>query len=230
LINVKDTLMIIAAIHTAMPMVDPTKELFAKYLPDERLINIVDDSLIQDVIRNNGVTPEVKKRLMAYYHAAVDAGAEIIFNTCSSVGEVAISARQILPVPIVKIDDDMAKKSIGISDRIGVIATLATTLGPTCRLVESMALAAGKKIKITEGLADGAFQAVISGNRDLHDELILKKALEIAGNVDVIVLAQGSMARMEQNLSDKTGRIVLSSPLSGVLNVLSLVNEMKKKS
>jgi hypothetical protein len=41
----------VVAVHTAMPMVEPTKALFAKYLPDVRLINIVDDSLIQDVIQ-----------------------------------------------------------------------------------------------------------------------------------------------------------------------------------
>ena len=56
----------VAAIHTAMPMVEPTRELFAKHLPDVRLINIVDDSLIQDVIAAGEVTAAVKKRLMNY--------------------------------------------------------------------------------------------------------------------------------------------------------------------
>ena len=57
----------VVAIHTAMPMVDPTKELFAEHLPDVRLINIVDDSLIQDVIRDDKVSAAVAKRLMNYF-------------------------------------------------------------------------------------------------------------------------------------------------------------------
>ncbi|MCU0379108.1 MAG: aspartate/glutamate racemase family protein [Bacteroidales bacterium] len=218
----------VAAIHTATPMIEPTKELFAEHLPGVRLINIVDDSLIQDVIRNNKVTPGVKKRLISYYYAAIDAGADIIFNTCSSVGETAIAARVFLPVPVVKIDDEMARQAVKFSNRIGVLATLTTTLGPTCRLVESMAIEAGISVKIKEGLAEGAFQAVISGNKDLHDQLIMKRALEIAADVDVIVLAQGSMARMEQALSAATGKRVLSSPLYGVLSVAQKIKEISK--
>jgi hypothetical protein len=40
------------AVHTALAMVEPVKKLFADNLPEVRLINIVDDSLIQDVIFN----------------------------------------------------------------------------------------------------------------------------------------------------------------------------------
>ena len=60
--------MIIAAVHTAMAMVEPTKELSSKYLPNIRLINIVDESLIQDVISAGKVPDAVKKRLINYYY------------------------------------------------------------------------------------------------------------------------------------------------------------------
>ena len=41
-------------------------------------------------------------------------------------------------------------------------------------------------------------------------------AQRIANDVDMFVLAQGSMARMEQRLSELTGKPVLSSPVLGV--------------
>ena len=41
----------------------------------------------------------------------------------------------------------------------------------------------------------------------------------VAKDCDVIVLAQGSMARMEQKLAELTGKMVLSSPLTGVLGL-----------
>ena len=90
---------IVVAVHTAMPMVEPTKELFAEHLPEVRLINIVDDSLIQDVIKANEVTPAVEKRLYKYYESSMDAGADVIFNTCSSVGDIDLEAKNKLPVP-----------------------------------------------------------------------------------------------------------------------------------
>ena len=215
--------MIIAAVHTAMAMVEPTKELFSKYLPNIRLINIVDESLIQDVISAGKVPDAVKKRLINYYYSAVDAKSDIIFNTCSSVREVAAIARNFIPVPIIRIDEAMAEEAIVKSGRIGVLATLPTTLGPTCRLLELKAAEIGKSITVIEGLAGGAYQAVIEGNKEKHDELILNKALEIADKCDVIVLAQGSMARMEEQLALKTGKIVLSSPLRGILQIKEFI-------
>lgn len=209
----------VVAIHTAMPMVEPTRELFSKHLPDVRLINIVDDSLIQDVIEAGEVPSSVEKRLVNYYYSAIDAGADVIFNTCSSVGDIALKAKDLFDIPLVKIDDNMAEAAVNESSSIGVLATLPTTLSPTVRLIRHFAKKLGRDVTIAEGLAEGAFQAVIAGDREKHDQLILDAAERLAGQVDLFVLAQGSMARMEDQIAKTTGNKVLSSPERGVLNV-----------
>ena len=71
-------------------------------------------------------------------------------------------------------------------------------------------------VTLVEGLADGAFAAGQSGDGETHDRLIAEAAGRIASQVDAFVLAQGSMARMEQRLSELTGKPVLSSPELGV--------------
>ncbi len=209
----------VAAIHTAAPMVESTKQLFAEYLPDIRLFNITDDSLIQDVIRDGKVTEQTARRLTGYYFAAVDTGANLIFNTCSSVGEIADAATLMVSVPIVKIDDAMTARAVEQYTRIGVLATLPTTLEPTVRLLNKQARKRKKEIQVIEGLAKGAYEAGISGKAEKHDALILETAKHISDQVDVLALAQGSMARMEQTLANETGKTVLSSPLFGVLAV-----------
>lgn len=216
----------VVAVHTAMPMVDPTKELFAKHIPNVRLINIVDDSLIQDVIKAGNVPDAVKKRMMNYYYSSIDAGADLIFNTCSSVGDVALNAKGLLSVPLVKIDDAMAEAAVNKSSKIGVMATLPTTLAPTIRLIEHFAKKLNKTVDITEGLAEGAFEAVISGNKEKHDALLLETAKKIADKVDTIVLAQGSMARMEKQIAELTGKKVYSSPERGVLHVKEVLETL----
>ena len=218
-INLQIIMKTVVAIHTAMPMVEPTRELFARHLPDVRLINIVDDSLIQDVIEAGEVPSAVMKRLMNYYYSSIDAGADVIFNTCSSVGDIALEAKKLLPVPLIKIDDSMAEAAVNESSSIGVLATLPTTLSPTVRLIQHFAQKLNKEVKISEGLAEGAFQAVFSGDREKHDQLILAAADKLAAQVDLFVLAQGSMARMENQIAENTGKKVLSSPERGVLNV-----------
>ena len=199
-----------------MALVGPLTEIFKQYLPEVKLNHIADDSLIQEVIANNAVTPAVRRRLLSYYNAAADAGADVVFNTCSSVGDIADYGNGYARIPIFRIDQPMAAEAVAKYDRIGVISTLPTTLDPTCRLLQNEAQKAGRKVVLVEGLADGAFAAGQSGDGETHDRLIAEAAPKIADQVDMFVLAQGSMARMEQRLSDLTGKPVLSSPVLGV--------------
>ena len=203
-------------VHTAMALVGPLTEIFKQYLPEVKLNHIADDSLIQEVIANNAVTPAVRRRLLSYYNAAADGGADVVFNTCSSVGDIADYGNGYARIPIFRIDQPMAAEAVAKYDRIGVISTLPTTLDPTCRLLQNEAQKAGRKVVLVEGLADGAFAAGQSGDGETHDRLIAEAAKKIADQVDMFVLAQGSMARMEQRLSDLTGKPVLSSPVLGV--------------
>lgn len=213
----------VAAVYTALALVEPIKELCRELIPNCRLINIVDDSLIQDVIRHGRPTPSVIRRLFAYYQAGFDAGADAILNTCSSVGEVVDLARTIFEKPILKIDHPMADIAVRTAKVIGVLATLPTTLAPTIRLIEDEADKAGKKVQIVEGLADGAFAALMAGEAERHDHLVSETAERMAERVDLIVLAQGSMARMERPLAELTGKTVLSSPRLGVLALKKLL-------
>ena len=113
----------------------------------------------------------------------------------------------------------MAEQAVREAKRIGVISTLPTTLDPTCRLLQNCAREAGKDITLVEGLADGAFDAGQSGDSETHDRLIAEAAQRIADKVDLFVLAQGSMARMEERLAQLTQKPVISSPLTGILGL-----------
>ena len=209
----------VVCVHTAMALVEPLTKIFAELLPEVNVNHIADSSLIKEVIANNEVTPAVRRRLLAYYNAAADAGADVVFNTCSSVGDVADYGDIYARIPVFRIDRPMAAEAVVKADRIGVISTLPTTLDPTCRLLLGEAAKAGRKVTLVEGLADGAFAAGQSGDGATHDRLIAEAAQRIADKVDMFVLAQGSMARMEQRLSELTGKPVLSSPVLGVLGL-----------
>ena len=206
----------VICVHTAMALVEPLTKLFAELMPEVNVNHIADSSLIKEVIANNEVTPAVRRRLLAYYNAAAVAGADVVFNTCSSVGDVADYGNQYARIPVFRIDQPMAAEAVAKYDRIGVISTLPTTLDPTCRLLQNEARKAGRAVTLVEGLADGAFAAGQSGDGETHDRLIAEAAGRIASQVDAFVLAQGSMARMEQRLSELTGKPVLSSPVLGV--------------
>jgi Asp/Glu/hydantoin racemase len=135
-------------------------------------------------------------------------------------------ARSLVTIPIVKIDDAMAAEAIRTGARVGVLATLQTTLAPTVRLVKAQAEKAGRTVSIVEGLAKGAYEALVAKKPEMHDEMVTAAAEQVARQADVIVLAQGSMARMEEALAKRTGKPILSSPRRGVLEVKETLERM----
>ncbi len=146
----------IAAIYTGAALVKPLSDLMKEILGDYKVMNILDDSMIADIIEAGGMTKAVKRRLYGYYEIACASGAELILNTCSSIGDAVYGAREFFPIPIIRIDEPMARRAIELSDSIAVLATLPTTLDPTIRLLQRCAQEAGKSIKTISALADGA--------------------------------------------------------------------------
>lgn len=215
----------VAVVHTGPATVQPIKQQFQELMPDVKVVNIVDDSLLNDCIEAGRLTPAVSDRLLKYMEVGQDMGAVAILNACSSVGEAASAARARLAIPVVKIDETMARRALALGPRIGVVATVRTTLEPTVRLIQAKAAEAGTAVQISEALADGAFQALLDGHPEEHDRRVRERILSLVDEVDVIVLAQVSMARLVPSLGDL--RVpVLSSPRSGVEAVRDVLAAM----
>jgi len=97
--------------------------------------------------------------------------------------------------------------------RIGVAATLRTTLEPTIELLKAKAAQNGNSIEIVESLTEGAFEAVLAGDVATHDRILAGALVRDLHDVDLIVLAQASMARVVNEMpADALSVPVLSSP------------------
>ncbi len=220
----------VAAIYTAISIIEPIKAIFSELMPGHRLVNVYDDSLIPDVIRaGNNVTTDIRRRLLAYCRAVEDMGADVILSTCSSMGDIVGQIQPFVRVPILRIDEPMVRQSLELGTSIALLATVDTTLVPTNRLVRATAEKLGKQVNVVEGLAKGALQALNEGNAALHDDILMQAALAVADEVDVILLAQGSMARMQDLIARATGKPVLSSLRSGLQAVRDVFQEQDER-
>lgn len=215
----------VMALFTGAALVDPVKVMAKKMLPGVRFINILDDSLIGDVIAAGKMTPAVLERIHQYCRIGADMGVDVIWETCSSVGISVDYIQPFFDIPVLRIDRPMIEQAVRQGERIGVLATLPTTLQPTMDLLKVVAEERGKDISIINGLAEGAFEALCEGDSHTHDGIILESAQRIAQSCDTIVLAQGSMARMEVPLREKTGIPVLSSISLGLESLKSYLGE-----
>lgn len=213
-------------VHTSFVSVQDLVDLFKELAPGVQVRHTVDDSLLPEVLANGGVTPRVRSRMVEYYKAAADGGADVIFNQCSSVGEVADLASQVVNVPVIKVDQRMAEVACNTGRRIAVVATLETTLGPTCRLVEATAKRLGKDIEIRRVLVEGAFDVLVGGDRAKHNKMVLDAIRGVMDQVDVVVCAQGSMMAILPELGP-TRVPVLTSPRLGVQSVAEFLEQSK---
>lgn len=203
----------LALIHTSATLVPVFGALCNKFIPGVKIFNIADDSLIKNTIACGALTPETARRVVGYARSAEEAGADYIMFTCSSIGRAVETAAGLVNVPVLRVDQPMAAMAVEKGNRIGIIATLSTTLDPTTDLVRRNALQVGKEIELFPHLCEGAFEALMAGNAETHDRLVGGALKAMSETVDVIVLAQASMARVvDANPSLAEKLPILASP------------------
>lgn len=211
-------------IHTSATLVPVFQQLCNQYLQGVNVFNIVDDSLIKDVISKGELTANTARRVVNYVGSAEAAGADFILVTCSSIGAAVEASAPLTKVPVLRVDQPMADLAVQTGTKIGVVATLPTTLAPTSDLVKRRAAIAGKEIQLTSRLCEGAFEALMSGDAAKHDEMVANALRELSTQVDVILLAQASMARVVDSLAEADKRVlIIASPPHAIKHLAAVL-------
>ena len=214
----------LALIHTSPTLTPLFTELCAKEIPEAAVFHMVDESLIKNTIEAGSLQKITTRRLIAMVESAGMAGADAVLVTCSSIGEAVTTAQQLFDFPVLRVDEAMAERAIACGRRIGVLATLRTTLVPTTELVRRKG--AGKNVEIVDHLCEGAFDAVMAGDTKTHDEIVSKALMDEMSGMDVVLLAQASMARVLGVMRPDALRMpVLSSPELAVQRMAEVLRE-----
>lgn len=190
------------------------REVKAQLGEGAEIASYEDPSILAEVREAGHVTAGAAARLVSMFMQATSDGADAILNCCSSVGEVAdaaVSIGKYTGVPIVRIDEEMCREAVRLGARIGVLATLPTTLEPTKNTIKRVAREMNRDVVLVDGLIDGAFGI----DQEQFKQMLWAKTEEIMDETDVILLCQGSMAYAEDYLHEKSGRPVVSSPRFG---------------
>lgn len=205
----------IGVIHTTKATVDSLTELIKSKIEDAEVYNILDDSILRDMAEEKD-TGMVRWRWLEYAKILEKLGMDIILSACSTVGGFAEEADHELRVPVLRIDEAMAEKAVARGEKIGVFATLNSTLNPTVSLIKRKAEKAGRTVSVRAVLVDGAYDALMSQNKELHDSKIAEALKGCQGEVDVIVLAQASMASAVSASLGLDQNQILTSPVLGI--------------
>lgn len=211
----------LALLHTSPTLSPLFNELTARITPGVRVLHFVDESLIKNTIAAGKLEKSTMRRLIDLVGSTFDAGADVTLVTCSSIGPAVDIAAQLHDKPVLRVDRPMAEKAVAAAaagtGRVGVLATLSTTLAPTAALVRRVAEESGKNIEIVEHVCEGAFEAVMAGDGATHDRIVGEALTGRMAGMDAILFAQASMARALAALPEGAVPVpVFTSPELGV--------------
>ncbi|SEF14602.1 hypothetical protein [Jiangella alba] len=187
-------------VHTVPALAATFHDLVTEAAPaDVEPIHVVDPWLLRTALAG-GVGPEVVERLAAHVAHLRGRGVAGVLVTCSTLGEATEQVPE-PDLPVLRVDQGMADRAVelaGDGGRVAVLATVDSTLGPTERLLHRSAHQAGRTVTVEAELVDGPGTTEAAIRR-------------WDGRVDVVVLAQASMAAAATQVG-VTATPVLTSP------------------
>jgi aspartate/glutamate racemase len=178
-------------------VLEPFGREFAEANPDVEMVNIMDDSLLAESLAHGGPTPAVIRRMVHYAMAAEAAGADVIMSSCTTMGEATRTARKFISVPMFNIDEPMARQAVAAGERIGIVATVPTSEPATRSLLTAEAERAGRRLHVESVVNEEAFQHLLAGEMEQHDDLVRAEIDRLARTVDVIALGQISLSKLQ---------------------------------
>jgi len=210
----------IALIHALRESQQPAWNAFATGWPEARYFNLLDDSLPVDLAAEGELTPGIVERFRTLGRYAANTGTrqettQAILFTCSAFGPAIDRVKQDLPIPVLRPNEAAFETALDGGKRIALMVTFPGSLPPLLQEINAMAQARNVSPHITTLVADGALQALQSGNADEHDRIAAHAAATLT-DIDVLVLCQFSLARAAKVIAPVHGRTVLTTPDSAV--------------
>jgi hypothetical protein len=178
-----------------------------------RVLHILDEPLVLDLLAAGEITPEIRWRFCQLVVEGSRVNPDLIIVTGSSFSPCVEYAREMVTVPVFKVDEQMTREAVAYADKLAVVATKRTSIGPTTSLLQEQASVLGKTVDLDVIMCEEALELLRQGRADLHDskvmECLAKHGLE---KVDAVVLAQVSLARVHNKVEALTSKRVFSSP------------------
>ena len=195
-------------LHTSPHHTAIFRALVAELLPDADVIEVVDEIVLDQARRHGDRDVRVLGAVADRLAELVDA--DVVVCTCSTLGAVAEHVGRAAGEVVVRVDRAMVVRAVEIAGaaegRVAVVAAIESTVEPTRQLFDEVMLATGAVLQVDVHVIEGAWDRFEAGDLEGYLDTIASRLPSIAAEVDVVVLAQASMA-------PAVGRVDLSVPI-----------------
>ena len=191
-------------IHAALITTKSVQPFIDEIIPEVTVVHHVDDTVQNlNFASPPGVIPKINLfKFVTYAKFLEDAGVDMILLACSTFNPAVDAARPFISVHMLQIDRPMMDLAVRQGRRIGLLATVPTTVPSSERLLRQAAQDAARDVEITTVMSAEAFNEIKKGNVATHNELLLAEIEKLSSRVDAIVMAQVSMSALEPQLGN----------------------------
>lgn len=214
----------LGVIHAALITTRAIQPYLDEIVPEVEVVHYVDDTIQNtNFACEPGTIP--RRNYAKFVQGALsqqDYGVDLILLACSTFNRAVEHARPMVDTPLLQIDRPMMDLAVRDGRRVGLIATVPTTVPASQRLLQLAADEAGRPVEIRTRLLGEAFQVLKAGNTARHNEMLIEAIDSLSLEVDAIVLAQISMSALEPSLG-RTRVPVYNSGRTGVTRVRELL-------
>jgi Asp/Glu/hydantoin racemase len=201
----------IGVIHSTRVVIDPVHNAIVAHCQDIDPLHVLDEGLLRALKREGQITPEITDWMTGMVRSVEKQGAELAVVSCSSLSPCVNAIREAVNIPVLKIDEPMMEWAVQYAETIGLVMTNPTTEQPSKLLIHEVSQRLAKPVHVISRLCSEAFWKLNAGDIQGHDDEVIRAVHELLTGVDVVILAQISIARILDKLDKDLKSKVLSS-------------------
>jgi Asp/Glu/hydantoin racemase len=211
----------ICLVHPTLLAMPPVDAAFKTLWPAATILNVLDESLYNDIPADGKLAPEIYTRLANLFrHCELSRADGIVFSG-STFGPAVEEARKQVRIPVLRIEEAMMDDAAARGGRILIVCTQKRAQPVVRGTLEAAAKRNGKPVTISELWVSGARDALNKGDNEKHDRLIAEQTAA-AGDFDQIVFGMMSMAPAKAKMPPVLAAKVLTAGEAAVARMRQL--------
>jgi Asp/Glu/hydantoin racemase len=210
-------------VHPTPLAMAPIDEAFKSLWPQAQTINVLDESLYNDIPQDGTLAPGIYDRVSSLLRHCELSGADGILFSGSTFGPAVDKARVGIHVPVLRAEEAMMEQAMTLGERILLVCTAKRAMPVVRGTLDAAVKRAGITRQITELWVEGARDAITSGDEATHDKLIAAQVMS-AGDFDVIIFGQISMVPSRTPLPPDLARRIVTGPEATVARMRALID------
>jgi aspartate/glutamate racemase len=204
----------VGVIHATPMSIAPLEQAFAAVLPEVRLRQVLDDSLLAELQAAGSLTPELEARMERLLEYLLSGEVDAVQFACSGYVPVVDRAAARLTIPVRKPDEAMYRQLAEQDGRpIGIVATVEPALALAREQLSELLVARGERPAILTRAVPDALSMAQAGDLDgLTDAIAAAVGRLVQHGASVVAFAQYSLAPVADAVATRTGTRIVTGP------------------